>query len=164
MNNNRERLLEFCTTYDLVIRGTLFPHHKIRKLTWCSLNGKDKNQIDHLMINWTWKRWLQDVRVKRGADVSSDHHLVTATLKLKLMRNGPGKATQQHFHVEKLTEPRAKGTFTLQLKNKFQALADAENHAPPGTSDIATMWDQIRIPYSQCSEARLNADRKRGRS
>ena len=27
MNNNRERLLEFCTTYVLIIRGTLFPHH-----------------------------------------------------------------------------------------------------------------------------------------
>ena len=45
MNNNEERLLEFCTTYNLVIRGTLFPHHDIHKLTWCSPNGKDKNQM-----------------------------------------------------------------------------------------------------------------------
>ena len=34
-----------------------------------------------------FRRSLQDVRVKRGADVASDHHLVTARLKLKLRRN-----------------------------------------------------------------------------
>ena len=33
MNNNGERLLEFCTTYVLIIRGTLFPHHEIHMLT-----------------------------------------------------------------------------------------------------------------------------------
>ena len=90
--NTIERLLEFCTTHDLVIGGTLFPHHEIHKLSWCSPSGRDKNQIDYLMINGTWRRSLQDVRVRRGADVGSDDHLVMATLKLKLRRNGPGKA------------------------------------------------------------------------
>ena len=36
MNENGERLLELCTTYNLVIGGTLFPHCDIHKLTWCS--------------------------------------------------------------------------------------------------------------------------------
>ena len=58
MNNNGERLLEFCMAYDLVVGGTLFPHREIHKLTWRSPNGRDKNQIDHLMINGTWRRSL----------------------------------------------------------------------------------------------------------
>ena len=33
MNENGEKLLEFCSTYDLVIGGTLFPHKDIHKLT-----------------------------------------------------------------------------------------------------------------------------------
>ena len=49
------RLLECCITYDLVIRGTLFSHLDIHKRTWYSLNGKDKNRTDNLMINGTWK-------------------------------------------------------------------------------------------------------------
>ena len=42
-----------------------------------------------------------DVRVRRGADVGSDHHLVTAVLNLKLRRAGKKITGQQHFDVEK---------------------------------------------------------------
>ena len=106
MNNNGERLLEFCTTYDLVIGGTLSPYREIQRLTWCAPSERDKNQIDHLIINGTWRRSLQDVRVRRGADVGSGYHLVTAILKLRLRRNGPDKARQQQFDVKKPKEPK----------------------------------------------------------
>ena len=56
-----------------------FPHKDVHKLTWVSPGGRDKNQIDHIAINGKWKRSLQDVRARRGADIGSDHHLVTAS-------------------------------------------------------------------------------------
>uniref|UniRef100_A0A3P9H430 Endonuclease/exonuclease/phosphatase domain-containing protein n=1 Tax=Oryzias latipes TaxID=8090 RepID=A0A3P9H430_ORYLA len=77
MNENGERLIDFCNTNNLVVGGTLFPHRDIHKLTWYSPNDRDKNQIDHMMIKEMWRRSLIDVRVKRGADVGSDHQLVT---------------------------------------------------------------------------------------
>ena len=88
INENGEGLVEFCTTNNLVIGGTLFPHreiHKSHKITWCSSNGRHRNQIDHLMINGKW-RWssLRDIKVRRGADIGSDHHLVTACLKIEI--------------------------------------------------------------------------------
>ena len=55
----------------------------------------------------------------------------------------------------------------LQLKNKFQTLADAEKHTPPGTSDINTIWEQIRILSLYTDQRSLHAwdaDGKRGRS
>ena len=162
MDNSGERLLEFCTTYDLFIGGTLFPHRENNKLTWCSPNGRDKNPFDHLMIDGRWRGSLQDVIVSRGADVGNDRHLVTVTLKLKLRRKRPGKARQQQFDIKKkLKEPRAKSTVTPQLKNKFQALADAERHKLPGTRDINTMWEQIKIAYTQTSKAYLGRRRKK---
>ena len=60
IDENGERLFEFCTTDNLVI------------------GGRDRNQIDHLLINEKWRRSLRDVKVRRGADIGSGHHLVTA--------------------------------------------------------------------------------------
>ena len=52
-----------------------------------------------------------DVRVRRGADVGSDHHLFTAVLKLRLRRARQKITGQQHFDVEKLHEPKVKAAF-----------------------------------------------------
>ena len=59
-NENGVRLIDFCNMNNLVIGGTPFPHQDIHKLTRCSPNGRDKNQIDHLMINSSWKCSLPD--------------------------------------------------------------------------------------------------------
>ncbi|KAK7485530.1 hypothetical protein BaRGS_00023218 [Batillaria attramentaria] len=56
---------------------------------------------------------------------------------------------QKQFDVEKLRHPRSKTALVHQLKNKFQALADAENHTPP---DINTMWERVKTAYTQTSE------------
>ena len=71
--NNGERLVDFCADNSMVIGGTLFPHPTTHKRTWISPNGRDKNQI-----NGTWRRSLLDVRVRRGADVGSDHHQISS--------------------------------------------------------------------------------------
>ena len=152
MNDNGERLLETCTTYDYVIGGTLFQHQDIHKLTWCSPNGRDINQIDHLMINGTWRRSLLDVRVRRGADVGGDHHLVTATLRLKLRRSGPRPYRQQRFDVDKLQDSKTRSSFVLQIRNKFQALADLEQQEP---QDINWKWNQVQSLYIDASETCL---------
>ena len=68
----------------------------------------DRNQIDHLMINGTWRRSLLDVKVKLGADVGSDHHLVTAVLKVKLRKTGSKKKTRRQFDVQKLQDPKTR--------------------------------------------------------
>ena len=124
MNENGERLLELCTTYDLVIGGTLFPHKDIHKLTWHSPNGRDRNQIDHFMINGTWRRSLCDVKVKRGADIGSDHHMVVAEVRIKLRKAGGRRTGNQRIYVEKLQVPEVRNTFVLHLRNKFQILPD----------------------------------------
>ena len=98
MNNEGESLLVFCMTYDLVIGGTRSSHHEIHKLTLCSPNG-DKNQIDHLIMNGIWRTSFQDVRPRKGNDIGSDRYLVTVTLKVKLGRNGLGKARQHHYQI-----------------------------------------------------------------
>ena len=76
-----------CATSDLVIGGSFFQHRRIHKVTWVSPDLQTENQIDDMYIGKRFRRTLQDVRVRRGADVASDHHLLVARLKLKLRRN-----------------------------------------------------------------------------
>ena len=164
MTENGEKLLEFCSTYDLVIGGTLFPHKDIHKLTWNSPNGRDKNQIDHLMINGTWRHSLFDVRVMRGADVNSDHHLVMTVVKVKLRKTGTRKAGQQRLDVDKLRDPRVKSSFVLQLKNRFQILAELETDNQPNmdadTDNVNTNWEQVKTAYLKTSESCLGVKKK----
>ena len=51
MNENAERLVDFCLDFELVIGETLFQHNDINKLTWKSPDDKIVNQIDHIRIN-----------------------------------------------------------------------------------------------------------------
>lgn len=64
-----------------------------------------ENQIDHTCINKMFKISLQDVRLKRGADVASNHHLLTVRLKLKEKLDGDTnkiyKIQHRHYEEEK---------------------------------------------------------------
>ena len=88
MHDNGERFVNACAINNIVIGGSVFTHIRIHKATWVSPDQVTENHIDRIGINKMFRRSLQDVRVMRGADVASDHHLVTARLKLKLRRNG----------------------------------------------------------------------------
>ena len=138
-NDNGERLIDFCNMNNLVlvIGGTLFPGQHLNKLTQCSPDGRDKNQIDHLMINSMWKRPLLNIRMKTGADVGSDHHLVTAFIKLKQGSAGCRMTAQRRFDAEKLWDPRVKSVFVLQVENRFQALQNLWKGWPLSTMRAA---------------------------
>ena len=135
INDNGERLIDLCGTNNLVIGGTIFPHREMHKLTWISPNGRDKNQIDHIVINGKWRRSLQDVRVMRVVDVASDHHIVVADIKLKLIKQSTHVNVKRKFDVGKLQDPNIKQEFKLEIKNRFQLL---ENQRTENTDTMCT--------------------------
>ena len=112
------------------------------------------------MISGSWRRSLLDVKVKRGADVGSDHHLVTAALRLKLRRSGPKPTGQKRYDIEKLRDPKTRSSFVLQLRNRFQALADAEQQE---SSDVSKKWERVQHAYLQVSETCLGVQQKKRR-
>ena len=104
MNDNGERFVNACAANNSVIGGSVFPHKRIHKATWVSPYQVTENQIDHIGINKMFRRSLQDVRVKIDADVASDHHLVTARLKLKLRRNIDQERRKGRYNVDYLKD------------------------------------------------------------
>ena len=139
-----ERLVDFCAGNGMVIEGTLFPHPTTHKLTWISPNGRDKNQIDHMAINGTWRRSLLDVRVRRGADVGSDHHLVIARIRMKPRRTDRQQTGHRRFDVNKLDDPAVKKSFLTQLKNRYQALVQLDDHTNKNVDEIKSLWNTVK--------------------
>jgi len=122
VNENGEELVDFCALNGLSIGGTLFPHKRVHKATWICPDRMTENQIDHILISQRWRTSLQDVRVKRGATIGSDHHLVVASLKIKLAARKPFVNTRWKFDVMKLRDPDTKQAFQIELQNRFESL------------------------------------------
>ncbi|VDP42157.1 unnamed protein product [Schistosoma margrebowiei] len=124
-NVNGERFANLCTFNKLVIGGTIFLHKRIHKATLISPDHTTQNQIDHICINKKFRRTMEDVRNKRGADIASDHHLVVTNLKLKLKKNWTtGQTVLQRFNTAFLRDTDKLSEFKIALNNRFQALQD----------------------------------------
>ena len=68
----------------------------------------------------------------RSADVASDHYLVRSTIRLKPKRAPATKSTTKRFDKQKLQNHNIHRRFTIQLKNRFQALAVEEQITDKG--------------------------------
>jgi hypothetical protein len=47
--SNDNRVVNFATSKNLIVKSTMFSHHNIHKYTWTSPDGKTHNQIDHIL-------------------------------------------------------------------------------------------------------------------
>jgi len=97
----------------------MFTHKRIHNTTWVSPDKLTENQIGHICIGKRFRGSLEDMRVKRGADVASDYYLLIVRLKLKLKKTWMGIATNQRkFNVNILKDPHTRAKYKLNLANK----------------------------------------------
>ena len=75
---------------------------------------------------------MLDTRAMRSADVASDHYLVRSTIRLKLKRAPATKRTTKRFDTQKLQNHDIHRRFTIQLKNRFQAITVEEQMIDEG--------------------------------
>ena len=150
-NDNGDRLLPFCNTNGLCIGNTYFAHKTLHRKTWRSLDGVTKNEIDYICINNRRRSGLSDVRVYRGADIGSDHHLLMSTYRLRLKRKKECKPIQP-IAVEKLKDTIIAEQFKIKLENQFQLLQDAV--------DIEDQWTGFKNTVIEVAEETI--ERRRG--
>ena len=94
VNENGQRLLDFCATNSLLISNTWFRHKPLHQCTWYR-NGDRSNpghMIDYVLIGAKFRSSILDTRVYRGVQHISDHELVVSTLRFKI------KAKRRHCH------------------------------------------------------------------
>ncbi|CAH8533033.1 unnamed protein product [Schistosoma turkestanicum] len=127
-NENGERFANICAFNKLVIGGTIFPHKCIQKAPWISPDHTTQNQIDHICINIKFRRTMENVRTKRGADIASDNHFLVARMKLKLKKHWTtGQTTSNKFNTAFLRDTVKLNEFEIALSIRFQDLHDILN-------------------------------------
>ena len=123
MNENGLLFADVSTLNELIIGGTLFPHKPTHKATWISPDLQTENQIDHITITKKWRRELLDVRVKRGADINSDHHLLVGEFKMKLAaKKKTDNKVQRRFEIRKLQNTKIRQELGITLRNREKTL------------------------------------------
>ena len=150
MNENGERFADLCALNQLVIGGSIFPHKRIHKATWISPNHVTENQIDHICISCKFRTSWRDVRVMRGADVSSDHHLLMTTVRLRLKRFTNANSTQTKYNVGLLRNKDTQAAFQISLSNRFQPLQEL---IEDDETDTETQWEHCKkLQHDTCEE------------
>ena len=165
MNNNGEKVINFCEQNNLVITGTCFPHKRIHLATWKSPDGKITNQIDHVLISQQHRTYVMDTRVMRGADVASDHYLLRTKIRLKLQSNKKIAGSRKKFNTSILQQTGMKKKFAISLKNRFEALQDFDDNTEEpayvdsnkparavGKDTVQKKWKRFTDVYQQTAE------------
>jgi hypothetical protein len=67
-NDNGVRIINFATSENLIVKGTIFQHRNFHKYTWTTPDGKTHNQIGHILIDRRRHSSVLDVRSFRAAD------------------------------------------------------------------------------------------------
>ena len=70
VQNERQRLIEFCQENALIIANTLFQKHKRRLYTWTSPDGQHRNQIDYICCSQRWRSSIQSAKTRPGLTVA----------------------------------------------------------------------------------------------
>lgn len=124
-NNNGRRLLDFCQLQNLIITNTFYQHKEIHKYTREQQNRGEKSIIDYIIVQKEERKNILDVRVKRGAEIYSDHYLVIGKIKQRdkeIGKNGTiKKESQRTIKNYKLRDKDIASRYTQITESKIKA-------------------------------------------
>ena len=141
---NGEMLLDFCIRNNLKIANTFFIHKNIHKWTRVSEERNEKSIIDYIIVSNNLFYNTNDVRVKRGAEIYSDHFLVVGKFNLEIQFTCKAKEVK-HFKlkVENLKTEQNKIMYQNLIDIKLKEIEVKENE-----EDVEEIWSIYKAVLS----------------
>ncbi|KAI3359350.1 hypothetical protein L3Q82_002627 [Scortum barcoo] len=116
----------------------MFEHKGVHQCTWHQDTLGRRSMIDFVVVSSDLRPYVLDTRVKRGAELSTDHHLVVSWLRWqrrKLDRPGRPKRIVR-VCWERLAEPSVREVFNSHLRKSFSQI-------PREAGDIESEWTYV---------------------
>lgn len=98
-NDNGKRMLEFCQIQDLIITNTCYQHKDIHKYTRVQPSRGERSIIDYIVVQKENRGNILDVKVRRGAEIYSDHFLLMARIRQKNIRRSDTAENRRESHI-----------------------------------------------------------------
>ena len=138
---NGERLLDLSMRNNLKIANTYFKHKDLHKWTRVVEERNERSIIDYIIVSSSLFYSVQDVRVKRGAEIYSDHYLVVAKMNIlpKPKNSESNEVKRTKLRVEKLKED--------DIKLKYQNANNSHLGKSPTTEsslDMESLWKEYK--------------------
>ena len=155
LNENGRYWLQLCCSNGLRIRNTFFELREVLKYTWYRPSMDQKSLIDFCIVSSDLFSDVLDVRVKRGAELSTDHHLVICSLRLSKSwpkRRSNRSSVTYRIKWEALEDKEIRKQFASSISSKFRQRSDV-------SEDIEKEWLLFRSPI--ISSAAESCGRKR---
>ncbi|TWW78310.1 hypothetical protein D4764_11G0004310 [Takifugu flavidus] len=121
LNPSGVLLLDFCAHLRLSITNTLFKHNGVHMCTWHQDALGRRSMIDFVVVSLDLRPHVLDTRVKREAELSTDHHLVVSWLRWwGRMLDRPGRPKRVvRVCWERLAESPVRRSFNSRLQESF---------------------------------------------
>jgi hypothetical protein len=118
-NQNGELVCRFAVENNMTVMSTLFQHKTIYKGTWTSPDFTTVNQIDHVLINTTKKRTIQNITL-RGLNCDSDHFLVKTIIKQRSITKPIGNIdNRKKWNLDNVQNPLIIKQYWQKIYEKF---------------------------------------------
>ena len=131
---NGELLLDLCIRNNLKIANTFFKHKDIHKWTRVSEERGEKSIIDYIIVSSHLFYNTNDVRVKRGAEIGSDHFLVIGKFNLSIKYKTRTEPKKFKINIKDLKNKEAKEAYQKLIDKKLKKLM------PATKEDTESLW------------------------
>ncbi|KAK0154400.1 putative uncharacterized transposon-derived protein F52C9.6 [Merluccius polli] len=125
----------------------MFKHKGVHMCTWHQDTLGRSSMIDFVVVSSDLRPHVLDTRAKRGAELSTDHHLVVSWLRWwGRMPVRPGRPKRiVRVCWERLAESPVRESFNSHLRESF-------DHVPGEAGDIESEWDMFRASIVKAAD------------
>ena len=147
VNENGQRLLEFCTRFNLCVANSFFKTKPQHKVSWRHPRSKHWHQLDLVLVRRSNLNAVKIVRSYHSADCDTDHLLVCGSIKL----------SPKKFFLSKAKGKPRLNTANMQdpvLVSQFTDLFEKE-YAPESDELVSAdkCWQSLKAAMHKCALA-----------